>query len=153
MNSLIALAFALTVLSPNLLAQTEDMKMPMTGNVETQVTALDKQGILAVKANDPSFMEKYLADDYVGISGRGQQMDRQTSIDNLKTGKTKYDTLEILEHKVTQYGPSAAIARGKVMVKGMFSGQPNEGTYAFSRTWLQRDGKWQVVAFQSTKIQ
>ena len=153
MKRLLALAFALTLLSPNLLSQTADVTPATTGSVESQITDLEKQGVIAVQSNDPKFMQSYLADDYMGIGAMGQMADRQTAIDNLKTGKTKYEKLEILDRKVTPYGPNAAIARGKVMVKGMYNGQPIEGTYAFSRTWLQRDGKWQVIGFQSTKMQ
>ncbi len=153
MKRLLALAFALTLLSPILRSQTAEVTPATTGTVESQITDLEKQGVIASQSNDPKFIQSYLADDYMGIGSMGQMTDRQTAIDNLKTGKNKYDKLEILDRKITQYGPNAAIARGKVMIKGMYNGQPIDGAYVFSRTWLQRDGKWQVIGFQSTKMQ
>lgn len=147
MRKVLALAFAVTLLSAFLLAQEG-----AGGSVEATLTQLETQAVTAAQKNDPSFMETYYADDYVGVGGSGTPMTKQSTVEALKSGASKYEHLEVQDRKITQYGPDVAIARGKVMVKAMISGRPIDGTFMYSRTWVQRGGKWQVVAFQSTKI-
>jgi hypothetical protein len=135
----------LFVFSSSLLAQS-------AGPVETTITKLEKESIEAALKGDASWGEKYDADDYVGIGQSGTQGDKKTSLDSLRSGRTKYEKIELKDLKITQYGPNTAIARGTAYAKGTTGGQDFDGQYAYSRVWVKRNGKWQVVSFQVTKM-
>ena len=64
----------------------------------------------------------------------------------------KYESLEISDIKVHVYGNSA-VATGTGNVKASMKGHDISGTYRFTDTWVKRNGKWQCVASQGTKIQ
>jgi hypothetical protein len=38
-------------------------------------------------------------------------------------------------------------------LKGNYKGQDISGKYRFTDTWVKRNGKWQVAASHSTKVQ
>ena len=44
------------------------------------------------------------------------------------------------------------MAAGTNTLKGTYKGQDISGKYRFTDTWVKRNGKWQVVAWQATRI-
>jgi Domain of unknown function (DUF4440) len=123
----------------------------MNGSVGAAIEDMEKQGVAASLKGDPSWVEKYDADDFVSIGGNGRPMDKKTIVDKMKSGALKYSKIDIQDRKVTQYGPNVAISRSTANVKVSMDGAPIEGTFTASRTWLKRNGKWQSIAFQSTQ--
>ena len=71
-----------------------------------------------------------------------------------------WEYLLLLEtcHKILQkdetvhvYG-NTAVVTSTADVKGTNKGADISGTYQASRVWVKRNGKWQQVLFQSTKV-
>ena len=60
--------------------------------------------------------------------------------------------MELSEIKVHVYG-NAAVAVGTNTLRGTYKGQDISGKYRFTDTWVNRNGKWQVVASEYTKVQ
>jgi hypothetical protein len=103
---------------------------------------------------DPSAAEKYLADDYRAISATsGQAFDKKQSIDRMKSGATKVSQINVSNDDVLTYGNDLAISHGIADVKVTVDGRDASGKYLFARTWAKRNGKWQAVWFQTTKMQ
>lgn len=110
-----------------------------------------RQGALK---GDTSPSEKYLADDYHTISGaNGQAYTKQQVIDRMKSGAVKYSQINVSNEDVAMFGNDLAISHGEADVKNRMDGKDVSGKYHFARTWLKRNGKWQAVWFQSTKMQ
>jgi len=106
----------------------------------------------ALKGDVATFQELY-ADDYLGISAvTGAPSTKTDTINNLKSGKLKYETLTISDVGVHFYGPSTALVTNKTEAKGTLDGKDLSGTYRTARLWVKRSGKWQVVFFQSTNV-
>jgi hypothetical protein len=121
------------------------------GSVEDTITKIEEEGMAATKSGDPSWAEKYLADDYQAVSGATGASDKQKTIEGMKSGKVKFDTLDVSDRKVTMYAPNVAVSRSSANVKGTADGNPFEGTFLGTRVWVKKNGKWQAVAFTSTK--
>ena len=51
----------------------------------------------------------------------------------------------------TQQG-NTAVVTSTADVKGTVKGNDISGTYQASRVWVKRNGNWQQVLFQSTKV-
>ncbi len=123
------------------------------GGVEATITKLSDKIRAASLKGDPATIKDLYADDYVSISAiTGAPSTKADLIDNLKSGKLKYDSIDTSDMKVHVYGPTMALATAKAEVKGKFGDQDISGTYRSSRLFVKRGGKWQVVFFQSTKV-
>lgn len=108
----------------------------------------------ATMKGDTSANEKYLADDYHFISGgNGQAYDKKQINDRLKSGATKYTQINISSDDIAMYDNDLAISHGIADVKVTADGKDASGKYHYSRTWLKRNGKWQAIWMQSTKVQ
>ncbi|HWR37216.1 MAG TPA: nuclear transport factor 2 family protein [Clostridia bacterium] len=132
--------------------------MPQSGKdsgdpkVAQQIRDLETKGREALLKADSSWAQQHLANDFMGISGRGVASDKQTSIANRQSGKLKYDSLNWSEMTVRVLG-DAAIVSGKVNLKGTFEGRDISGDYMVTRVWAKRGGQWQIVSSQSTRIE
>ena len=103
--------------------------------------------------SDPSAMEKYLAEDFHTVSGAtGRTYTKQQVIDRLKSGAAKFTQINVANEDVALFGNDLAIAHGEADVKSTSEGKDTSGKYHFARTWLKRNGKWQSIWFQTTKI-
>ena len=121
------------------------------GSVEEQIKALDDQARQAAIAGDASFQEKYLADDFVGVNQMGHVASKQEAIAMRKSGDIKYSAIDQKDETVHVYG-NTAVVTSTADVKGTVKGNDISGTYQASRVWVKRNGKWQQVLFQSTKV-
>jgi hypothetical protein len=45
-----------------------------------------------------------------------------------------------------------AVEIGKLVSQASREGKDSGGTFRFTRVWLNRDGRWQTVAFQETRL-
>jgi ketosteroid isomerase-like protein len=128
---------------------------------EREIRELEAQFGRAVVAGDRAFYERVLADDFTHTSHAGKFKTRaewmaENKFDNPQgkpqTGKTTYEAFEVDDLAVRIYGDSAVVT-GRTIPKGRNAkGEPIRGQYRFLRVWVKRGGRWQVVAFQGTRI-
>ena len=79
------------------------------GNAEQQIKALHKEGRQATLKGDTSFLEKYLADDYIGVGGDGRMFTKDQTIQRRKSGAVKVESIEELAVKIRVYGDTAIV--------------------------------------------
>jgi hypothetical protein len=124
-----------------------------SGSTEATIMQLDDKVRGAALKADVATIQDMFADDYVSISAvTGTTTTKADAVNNYKSGKLKYESIDATDVKVHVYGPTTALVTGKADVKGKLGDQDISGSYRFSRLYVKRGGKWQVVAFQSTKI-
>jgi ketosteroid isomerase-like protein len=121
-------------------------------SAEDQITKLEQEWAQAIVKSGPVAVDKYEADDIVSTDLNGRVTDKAQDKTDLSSGDLKFESLTPSDIKVHVYG-NAAVATGTGTVKGTFKGQDISGTYRFTDTWVKRNGKWQAVASQVTKIQ
>jgi len=122
--------------------------------IKSAVSGLDKSLRDATLKGDSSVAERVLAEDYHGFTAANMQpVDKNMTVNNLKSGKLKYSAIDVTSEDVQVYSPTLAVAHGEASVKGTLDGKSIDGKYHFGRVWTKRAGKWQAVWFQTTKIQ
>jgi hypothetical protein len=128
---------------------------------EREVRELENQLGRAVVQGDRAFFERVLAADFTHTSHAGKFKTRAEWMAETKSaspkeaprsGKTSYTVFDVDDLAVRVYGETAVVT-GRSTPKGQNAkGEPIRGHYRFLRVWVQRQGKWQVVAFQGTRI-
>lgn len=120
-------------------------------NVEERIKSLQEKSRKAVLKGDASFLEKYLADDYVGIDGKGAIVTKAQAIQDLKSGAVKYESIDVHDTKIRTYG-NTAIVNSLASVKLTVDGKPISGDFRGTFVWVKQKGNWKRVAFQSTPV-
>ncbi len=121
------------------------------GSVEQQIAALSDQFSQAFANADIGFLEKRLADDYTGIHSDAKLSTKAQEIGNVKASTLKWDSVDLHDRKIHRYGDTVVVV-GLASSKGTIGGKPYSGDYRTTNVWVKRNGNWQVVAFQSTKV-
>ena len=85
------------------------------------------------------------------IDFQGRTVTKAETIANLKSGSPATQAAGIGEMKVRIFGDSA-IVTGSDTEKSTSQGKPVIDKYLWTDVFVKRDGRWQAVASQSTKV-
>jgi ketosteroid isomerase-like protein len=120
-------------------------------DVQEHLKKLETERAAAVVKGDADWLDKHTADDYMLISMSGQISDKAKMLEGFKSGQSKLTSDDLSDMKVRVYG-NTAIVTGKADVKGMLGGQDATGQILFTRVYVKKNGTWQTVSFQQTRI-
>lgn len=127
--------------------------------IEAEVLKVERDWLKAGETYDVEAMKRIVADDAVLVYPDGTL---GTKADEVRIAETKAITgegWEIIEPKVTVLSADAAYITGRSRIKNGKYKEPNmpkaidiSGEYRFLDVYRKRNGTWQVVASQATKV-
>ena len=109
---------------------------------ERYITESEKQWAESVASGDKSVVERILADDFVGVDPKGRLYDKAKMVSETAEAPKYFVSNHLNEVKIRFYGYTA-IAQGNESWERK-SGE--RGRFAWTDTWLRRNGRWQIVA-------
>src|SRR6266508_5318314 len=105
-----------------------------TGNGK-EITFMDKQNedlsrdwAAADQRGDVDYLERLLADDFVGIGPRGFMLTKDQWLERHKTGDLRYQSLTLDEMAMRVYG-DAAIVTARETAEATYKGQSTPGQF------------------------
>jgi ketosteroid isomerase-like protein len=105
----------------------------------------------AILKGDTKFLDRHTADDYMVIDSSGAVWDKKKNLEFLGSGNVKFESIKDSDVKVHFHG-DAAVITGLADVKGKSKTHDLAGEYRWSRVYVQRDGRWQCVMEQLTRV-
>jgi hypothetical protein len=87
----------------------------------------------------------------MGLGFDGTKSTKKQSLDNIKSGANKLDSVEIGPMDVQVIG-TVAIVQGSDTEKSSFKGKDTSGKWVWMDVFAMRDGKWQAVRSQSAMV-
>lgn len=124
---------------------------PETGSVEQELIKLELGWTEAILKHDIAFLERVYADDLIYTDPNGAVWTGAQDIANIDSGVAVYTAFVTDDMIVHVYGDTAVVF-GRDTIKGRVKGQDVSGRYRWTDTWMKKDGRWQCVATQSSKI-
>ncbi len=123
------------------------------GSPESNVKRLEQEWEGAVMKHDVSFLETRVADDYIGCSGRGKKMSKAAIIKEFKSDTDKYSSAKNTGVSVRAFGENVAVSTGTAKEVGKDKdGKAFNRTFAWTDTWMLRNGKWQCIGGQTMLV-
>ncbi|HSE48487.1 MAG TPA: nuclear transport factor 2 family protein, partial [Terriglobales bacterium] len=116
-----------------------------------QLTALLREFLAGVSKNDNSVYDRFFADDLIYTRSAGvtiTKTDIMKSFDEPPPKDARQGTYTAEDVTVRQYGSTAIVAFR--LVQKMDDGETN--TFRNTGTFIRRNNRWQVVAWQATRI-
>jgi len=98
----------------------------------------------SVASGDSSVVERILADDFVGVDPKGRVYDKSKMVSDTREAPKYFVSNHANEIKVRFYG-ATVLAQGDETWERR-SGDPLRGRFVWTDTWVNRNGKWQIVA-------
>lgn len=115
------------------------------------VIDLDRKRMQAMAEKDFATLNTVLADDLIYTHSSARLDTKQSLIGNMQSGATVYTSVEASEVKAQDLG-DAVVLTGIAQIKVVSNGTPNAFGVRFTDIYAKRDGRWQMVTWQSTRL-
>lgn len=112
---------------------------------------LERRWNEAFHRQDAAFIESVLADEFIATYGDGTRGDKAKEISLAREFSQQVDSATLGDFIVKVYRDTAVVWFTQTLV-GPVQGRPTEVRYQYLDVWVVRDGRWQCVASQSTRI-
>jgi len=112
---------------------------------------LERDWVAALQRNDVAFVDNVLAEEFVATYGDGSRGDRAHELKLVAEFDRQVDKWMVDEFIVKVYRDTAVVWFTQRMV-GPVQGKPTEITTRYMDVFVMRDGRWQCVASQSTRV-
>ena len=112
-----------------------------------EIIELENKRVEAMIKGDVQALEKILADDLIYTHTTARIDTKSSFIEAISSGRSNYRSVERKDVNVRQFGDSAVVTgHAKVHVGD------NKFEIRFIDVYAKRDGAWQMVAWQSTRL-
>ncbi|MBL8298568.1 MAG: nuclear transport factor 2 family protein [Rhodanobacteraceae bacterium] len=116
---------------------------------QAAVAALDTEFQAAVKRNDVSTVGRILADDFVLISGAGKVSTRQQLLDEVRSGRVRYEQQdEVPGSQTVRVWGDTAVVTALLWLKGVDGTQPFDRKLWFSDVYVRTPTGWKYALGQ-----
>jgi ketosteroid isomerase-like protein len=105
----------------------------------------------AYEAGDGDALDNRLADDFTLTDSKGAVTNRSQEISAVAHRDPAYLVFKNHDQKVRLYG-DAAIVTGVTTLQGHTSNTTFAGDYAYTDTWVNRDGRWKLAASHASLL-
>lgn len=141
------------VLAASLLAvgQEKAQQAGQRRNAEQELVQLEGEIARAMARGDFDFLESVLADDFIGVNPRGEELTKAEVLARLRSPDYELESLQHQNIRARVLG-DCAVVLARTVVKGRYRGEEAGGEFPYLRVWLWREGRWQAVAAQSTSL-
>jgi len=112
---------------------------------------LDRKRMHAMAAKDVAILEAVLADDLIYTHSSARLDTKKSLINAMVSGATVYTGVEPSDVKAQDLGDSVVLT-GIAQIKIVSNGTPNAFGVRFTDVYAKRDGRWQMVTWQSTRL-
>lgn len=119
---------------------------------EQDVIRQENQYADAVKRQDMSALQSILAEDFIATSSRGELRNKAMELDDLKPNSDySIDSFQVDGLRVRVFD-NTAIVTGRQILVVLYNHQPFTSLFRYTRVYLKRANRWQVVAQQLTAL-
>jgi ketosteroid isomerase-like protein len=119
--------------------------------VEQQILKADTDRFAAMVNGDVATLDRLLAVELSYIHTSARIEDKHAFLYGIKSGKTKYSSIIPSERQVHVMGTVATVV-GVAVVRGEDNDPGIDVGIRYTGVYVRRDGRWQMVACQSTRI-
>jgi len=122
------------------------------GSKAKELTARESDFSQVLLRGDWKALEQIEGDDLIFTNADGSVTRKSDDIANLRSGNLKFESIEMRDVSVQDFG-DIAVATGELTERVRYKTRDLSGLYRFTDVWVNRDGRWQLVAGQETLVQ
>jgi ketosteroid isomerase-like protein len=120
-------------------------------SVEQTLIEMEQEWSQADIRKDAAALNRILAEDWIGIDFEGTVLTKAQALRGISSGSAALESTVLRDMKVRVYG-NTAIVTGTDTEKGEYHGRDSSGKYLWTDVFVRRNGRWQAVSSQSTKL-
>jgi hypothetical protein len=115
------------------------------------VEQVERHRFAAMVAQDITALAPLLAEDLTYGHSNGDFENKAQFLETIRRGRLRYEAIDVQELSVRPYD-QVAIVTGRIVVQARAGNQPVSLNIRYTDAYVNRDGRWQLVAWQSTRL-
>jgi len=115
------------------------------------VEQVERRRFAAMAAQDIATLEPMLAEELRYVHSNGQLESKAQFLETIRSGRLRYLAIAVQELDVRSY-EEIAVVSGLLTAEAQAGDQPVALTLRFTDVYVNRDGRWQLVAWQSARL-
>jgi uncharacterized protein (DUF885 family)/ketosteroid isomerase-like protein len=121
------------------------------GSATETVEEVERRRFAAMVAQDVAALEPMLAPELRYVHSNAEVEGKAQFLETIGSGRLRYLSIDVRELDVRRHG-DAAIITGLISARGASSSGPVDLELRYTDAYVNRDGRWQLFAWQSTRI-
>jgi uncharacterized protein (TIGR02246 family) len=121
-------------------------------DIEREVREADAGRVKALLENDLAALEALLGDDLTYVHSSGMLDTKTSYIESLSSGRARYLSMDMSDVHVRALADDVAVIDAKFEARVLARGNELNLKPRVLMVYARRDGRWQMVAWQSTPI-
>lgn len=113
---------------------------------------VERRRFAAMIAQDVAALEPMLAEELNYCHSNGEVETKPQFLETIRSGRLRYEALDVKGLDVRLYD-DIAVLTGRAMARVQTAGQTRELDLRFTDAYVKRQGRWQLIAWQSTRVQ
>ncbi len=115
------------------------------------IEALDSERCKATIAGDEATLNRLFTDDMLYVHGNAVAEDKATFVRRVCTRSLDYRGLTSIRRNWRQAG-DVVLVDGDLRIEVVNDGAPKDFVTRYLQVWVKRDGRWQMLSWQSTPL-
>jgi hypothetical protein len=120
--------------------------------ITTEICKLENEADRAVVAHDHGFLSTLFANEYQHTNFVGSVADKKAEVDFFTSADFTLKNATIANCTVHVYQDVAVATGVNTWIEASYRGRNLSGSYRFTRVYVRRKGRWQIVASHASKI-
>ncbi len=118
---------------------------------DAEIRAAEKNWATAIMKMDGKTLDKLLGDQLIYAHSTGIVDTKKEYIAKVTSGKQKYEGVDQQSVTIKPYGDTVVV-HARMHMWGVNQSGKFDDQLMMMHTWLKRNGAWQLVAHQTTKL-
>jgi uncharacterized protein (TIGR02246 family) len=120
--------------------------------IEKEILQMEEVQDHAIMQNDADTLEHIYAPDFAYVNQYGELIPREKVLAGFRSAKAKFSTpMKHDDIHIRVYGDTAVLT-GRSTGTFNYNDKVSDGPRRFTNVYVKRDGRWQLVAHQSTNV-
>ncbi len=119
---------------------------------EQEIQKLEQDSRHFSLAGKTDHFERVAREDFLLVDPRGNLRTKAEELRRRRNGETKFESIEVDEEQIRVFG-NAAVITGRSKVRGRHRENRVDGTYRFTRVYVNDQGTWRIVSSHSTRVE
>jgi ketosteroid isomerase-like protein len=128
----------------------QSRRAPVRSDQETLIQ-MEREWDAAFERQDAKLIESFLAPEFIATYSDGKRGDRTTELKLVAENNQQVDKRELSDFTVRIFGQTAVVWFTQTLT-GPVQGKPTTISFRYTDVWVMRDGRWQCVSSQSTRV-
>lgn len=154
MRKLVGLVLVMCTWTGLVLAQAAAAKKPAMGasSAAEELKQVEHEWMAGQRAGNVDKIAPLIADDWIALGPDGKKVDKKQYLADFKSGAQKFASIEAGPMDVRVFG-NVGVVQGSDTEKSSYKGKDTSGEYVWMDVFQKKDGKWQAVRSEVTKVQ